>query len=235
MTEFDGYSQGYEQDINAAISHTGKPQEFFTRVKADYLSELFARNFGANSKDEILDVGCGNGSIHPMLLDRHPGLRLTGIDVASTFLETATRQHPQVRYDVYDGVKLPYPTARFDAAYTICVMHHVAPTEWSSFLSEMSRVVRPGGLVSVIEHNPLNPLTRRLVNTCPFDKNAVLLRSSRLTKLMVDAGLREVACRFIQFTPFDGAFFKFFDRMMGWLPLGAQYLATGRVAPGTGH
>src|SRR5438552_493234 len=102
MTEFDTYQKRYEQKINAAISHTGKPQEFFTRAKANCLSELFESHFGPDRDVEILDVGCGNGSIHPMLLDRCPRLRLSGIDVASTFIETARREYPQVRYDVYD-------------------------------------------------------------------------------------------------------------------------------------
>ena len=53
----------------------------------------------------------------------------------------------------------------------------------------MRRVVRPGGLVCVIEHNPLNPLTRSLaVSRCEFDSDAVLLGASTTRKLMAAGG-----------------------------------------------
>ena len=39
----------------------------------------------------------------------------------------------------------------------------------------MRRVVRPGGLLCIIEHNPFNPLTRLAVVRCEFDRDAVLL------------------------------------------------------------
>jgi SAM-dependent methyltransferase len=227
MTEFDSYQRRYEETIDEAIGYTGKPQSFFTQVKAEYLSELFERKFDRDSRIEVLDIGCGNGTIHPMLLERNPGIRLCGVDVASTFIENARETNPQVQYEIYDGGRMPYSDARFDVAFTICVMHHVPPIKWPAFLDEMRRVVRPGGLISIIEHNPLNPLTRRLVDTCPFDQNAVLLRPSKLGALVRQAGFTNVGTQFIQFTPFGGPMFKRFDRLMGWLPLGAQYIVSG--------
>jgi SAM-dependent methyltransferase len=227
MSEFDVYQTDYKEKIDEAIGYTGKSQSFFTQVKAEYLSELFGRKFGRDSQIEVLDIGCGNGTIHPMLLERRPGIRLCGADVASSFIEEARADNPQVRYEIYDGARMPYADAQFDAAFTICVMHHLRPAQWPGFLDEMRRVVRPKGLISIIEHNPFNPLTRRLVQTCPFDQNAVLLRPSKLGALVRRAGFQHVATRFIQFTPFGGSLFKRFDRLMGWLPLGAQYIVSG--------
>ena len=99
-------------------------------------------------------------------------------------------------------------------------------------LAEMRRVVRKGGLVMVFEHNPFNPLTRHLVNNCPIDENAVLLKSKKLLGLMGETGLSSIRSRFIIFTPIDTAFFKRFDRLIGWLPLGAQYYTIGKVPAG---
>lgn len=228
MAEFDAYQKDYQQTIDSAISYVGKPQEFFTVCKAEYLSELFAHHFGAEPQIDVIDIGCGTGAIHPFLLQRNPRIRLRGIDVAATSVDEARQAHPQVSYDIGEGIKLPYGS-QFDAAYTICVLHHVPPLDWAAFMAEMRRVVRPGGLVTVIEHNPFNPLTQVLVNTCPFDKNAKLLRSGQVAALMRGAGLVDIQRRFIQFTPFAGAFFKKFDRTMKWLPLGAQYLTAARV------
>jgi SAM-dependent methyltransferase len=117
----------------------------------------------------------------------------------------------------------------FDAAVTVTVVHHVPPAQWSAFLGEMSRVVRPGGVVAVFEHNPYNPLTLCVVRTCPLDRNAVLLSSWRLCGLLRAIGLQDVQSRYILSTPFEWRLFRLFDKAIGWLPLGAQYYATGRV------
>jgi SAM-dependent methyltransferase len=135
-----------------------------------------------------------------------------------------------VTYDTYEGGRLPYEDASFDAVFTICVMHHVPSEDWPRFLAEMRRVVRPGGLVLVFEHNPLNPLTRRLVRNCAVDENAVLLKPALLDGLMRDAGIEAVRLEFIIFTPFASAVFRRLDRVMSPVPLGAQYVAYGRVA-----
>lgn len=228
MSEFDDYLDSYEAKINEAIAYTGKSRDFFTEVKARCLVDLFTKQLPERSHPEILDVGCGTALIHPFLINAYPRLRLTGVDVAAATIETARKRNPQVRYDLYEGHELPYRAEMFDAAYAVGVMHHVPPSQWQAFLQQMRRVVRPGGLIAVIEHNPLNPLTRWLVNACPFDRNAVLLGATKLSGLMRDIGLSYVSRRFILFTPFDAVFFRRVDRALGWLPLGAQYLVVGR-------
>jgi hypothetical protein len=67
------------------------------------------------------------------------------------------------------------------------------------------------------------------VRSCPFDENAVLLRSGRLARLFRATGLVELERRFIIFTPFDSAFFRQLDAGLSWLPLGAQYCMAARV------
>lgn len=240
MKEFDHYRDGYSQQINKAIAFSGQTQDFYTEVKArcllDILSKL--RTQGAPSDAaapdagpplKVLDVGCGQGLIHPYFHPSKANLKLTGIDVAGTVIDEAREANPHVHYDVYDGQQLPYPDNSYDAAYAIAVMHHVPPANWASFLTEMMRVVRPGGLVAIVEHNPINPLTQWIVKSCPFDENAVLLRSGRLASLFRAAGLIEPERRFIIFTPFDGAFFRQLDAGLSWLPLGAQYCMAARV------
>jgi ubiquinone/menaquinone biosynthesis C-methylase UbiE len=229
MPEFDEFTKDYTDQINAAIAFSGQGHDFFTKVKAEYLLELLDDSFPGSGPLKVLDVGCGHGLIHPFLGNARRKLEITGIDVAPTVIDEARMMHPGIPYDTYDGDRLPYADGSFDAAYTICVMHHVPPDQWPAFLAEMRRVVRPGGVVAVFEHNPLNPATRHIVNTCPIDKNAVLLSSGRLTALARATGLEGVSRRFILFTPFDRPLFKRLDRGMGWLPLGAQYFVAGSV------
>ena len=51
----------------------------------------------------------------------------------------------------------------------------------------------PGGAIVIFENNPFNPVTRKIVNDCPYDKDAILLKPSKLKTLLIDAGLH--VCR----------------------------------------
>jgi SAM-dependent methyltransferase len=240
VREFDLYRESYNESINKAIAFSGQTQTFHTEVKARYLLELFDRIrqqkragmvTGSNGTDplEVLDVGCGQGLVHQFLRPLDTSLRLTGVDVAGKVIDEARQTNPFVHYDIYEGGRLPYAQKSFDAAFAIAVMHHVPPKDWAAFDWEMRRVVRRGGYISVIEHNPINPLTQWVVNTCRFDDNAVLLRSGRLARLLREAGLVDVERRFILFTPFGGIFFRALEARLNWLPLGAQYCVAARV------
>jgi SAM-dependent methyltransferase len=109
----------------------------------------------------------------------------------------------------------------------ICVLHHVAPAEWAHFMNEMRRVVRPGGLICVIEHNPLNPLTRLAVARCEFDRDAVLLGAGKARKLMAAGGLREIGARYFLLLPWEAKPARRVEGALSNIPLGAQYAAFG--------
>jgi SAM-dependent methyltransferase len=107
------------------------------------------------------------------------------------------------------------------------VLHHVAPAEWAHFMSEMRRVVRPGGLICVIEHNPLNPLTRVAVARCEFDRDAVLLGAGAARQLMAAGGLREIGARYFLLLPWEAKLARRIEGAFSNVPLGAQYAAFG--------
>jgi hypothetical protein len=92
----------------------------------------------------------------------------------------------------------------------------------------MFRVVRPGGLLIVIEHNPLNPATQWVVRTCDLDKNANLLFASRIRKMFYAVGIQFPRVRYTLFTPFSSEIFRALDKKLSHLPFGAQYFVTGR-------
>jgi 2-polyprenyl-3-methyl-5-hydroxy-6-metoxy-1,4-benzoquinol methylase len=218
---FDAYKDTYAQSVDRAIEFSGLTLDFFTQVKADYIAELSREHFGARSDIQALDVGCGIGNYHGRFGNCFAAI--SGVDVSSNCIATARTRNPSVEYKVYDGVDLPYSTAQFDVAYAICVMHHVPQIQSSKFVSEMRRVVRPGGLALVFEHNPLNPLTMKAVRSCPFDDDAVLLRSGKTVGLFREAGFSDVAARFILTVPAKNRALLRLDRFFSRFPLGAQY------------
>ncbi len=225
MTElFDSYRGNYRDVVQSSIDFSGLPHSFFMRAKADLLRELIARRLGPG-KPAMLDVGCGVGSFHPLL--RGMVGRLSGIDVSSASIAQARADNGDVDYRDFDGRTFPFDDSGFDLVTAICVLHHVPPAEWAHFMNEMRRVVRPGGLICVIEHNPLNPLTRLAVARCEFDRDAVLLGAGKARKLMAASGLREVDARYFLLLPWEANAARRVEGALGHVPFGAQYAAFG--------
>lgn len=225
--DFNQIKQTYREGIEKTISFSGKGLDFFTRVKADYLREIIADEAPKVQKLRILDVGCGHGYIHSSLC--RFGYDVVGVDVAEGVVELAARYNPTVSYQVYDGATLPFEEASFDVVTTICVMHHVTPEQWPYFLREIKRVLRPGGIIVVFEHNPWNPATRYVVANSEIDADAVLLSAPFLRRQLKDAGFVGVRSRNILFTPFELPLFRALDKLLGWCPFGAQFYAYGTV------
>jgi SAM-dependent methyltransferase len=225
-TEFDRIESEYEQVVERSIEFSGLKHDFFMAAKADLLDLVVAARFAGQSDLSLLDVGCGVGRLHPHIKGR---FAISGCDVSEKSVARARRDNDFASYEVSSGDSLPYADEQFDIALTVCVMHHVPPAEWVSFLKEMHRVVRPGGIAVVIEHNPFNPLTRLAVARCPFDADAVLLSPRRSRQLLGEAGFAAPQIRNFLFLPSATSWVRRFERLMSRLPLGAQYAAIGTV------
>jgi SAM-dependent methyltransferase len=220
---FDTYEHSYRDIVQSSIDFSGLPHSFFYAAKADMMRDLIADRFGAASRPSALDVGCGIGMFHPFVRDVFG--QLHGVDQSAGSIERAQTENPDVEYKFYLGSRLPYDDAAFDLTYAICVLHHVPPSEWISFLREMRRVTRPGGSVCVIEHNPLNPLTQLSVRRCEFDRDAVLLSARRTEKLMRQAGLSGPESRHFLLLPSAALLARRIEQGLARWPMGAQYMA----------
>jgi SAM-dependent methyltransferase len=221
---FDRVGESYEAAVGEAISFAGQEHDFYLEVKARRLVEL-ARQCLGPGRPKALDLGCGPG-----LFDRHvaSAFELHGVDVSPAMVDRARETNPEVEYAVSEPRRLPHPDGRFDLAFAVCVLHHVDRAGRLPLVRETARVVRPGGLVAVFEHNPWNPLTRRVVRDCAFDEDVELLPRRELTRLLRAAGLEVVSAHYLLFFPWRGRLFEAAERLLAGVPLGAQYLVAGR-------
>jgi ubiquinone/menaquinone biosynthesis C-methylase UbiE len=91
----------------------------------------------------ILDVGCGAGPISAALRER--GATVAGFDSSTKMLELARKRlGPDTDLRMADlGSPLPYPDGAFDDVIAALVLHYLE--DWTGPLTELRRVLRPGG------------------------------------------------------------------------------------------
>jgi SAM-dependent methyltransferase len=220
--EFDQYAQSYRAIVDQAA---GVSVEKLAGEKARLILKLLAGCAREPNRLRVLDVGCGTGLVDHDL--ERQVAELWGVDTSLRSLELARGCAPATRFVHYDGAHLPLADDSFDAVLASCVLHHVPPAARPAFMAEMLRPLRSTGIVVLIEHNPLNPVTRRIVSRCPFDADAVLLGCREAARLVATAGATVVGRRYIGFSPLRGALIEQAECAIGWLPMGAQYCVWG--------
>jgi SAM-dependent methyltransferase len=225
--EFDGYDQSYTQTVNQALAFSGLSIDFFTRVKVEYFVGLIGSLRPPADRADVIDIGCGIGTSHPLLAGRVR--TLVGVDVSGPCIAQAIQLNPHNEYKVFDGRAVPYADRSFDAASAVCVFHHVPVAERLELAVNVRRVLRPAGIFAIFEHNPLNPLTVYAISRCEFDANAILLRNRESESLLREAGFTGVETRFILTVPAKGSLLRGIDRLFAGLPFGAQYFTFGRA------
>ena len=100
---------------------------------------------------DVLDVGCGPGTITVGLAGQVPAGRVVGIDAAAEALadasaEAARRNQRNVTFEAGDAGHLRFDDAAFDIVHAHQVLQHLSDPVGA--LAEMRRVCRPGGLVA---------------------------------------------------------------------------------------
>ena len=159
---------------------------------AGYLNRYCVDFLDLSGSEAVLSVGIGEASLEADILRRFSGLELMGVDINPHSLKQAKEWEKLGLASLLfraDGAALPFPSERFDVVYCRNVLKHAGDN--TAFISEMCRVIRPGGKVVVIE-------------TVALDSD----HQSFLNK--VAAIVEERQGRFL----LDGELFSFLDRIV---------------------
>lgn len=222
VAEFDTVAEEYQEQHRSNIAITGEAPEYF----AEYKINLVRQFTGQKNLDaaHILDFGSGIGNSIPHFNRFFPAAKLTCADVSQRSLDIANSRFPGLGQNIrIEGAQLPFHDESFDVAFSACVFHHIPHAEHVHWLKELRRVTRPGGIVAIFEHNPLNPLTVHAVNTCPFDVNAKLIRAGNFVKTYQQAGWQRPSVRYHLFFPRALAALRGLERHLSRVAIGAQY------------
>lgn len=111
----------------------------------------------------VLDLGCGTGTLTILIKQRQPTAEVVGFDGDPQVLEIARAKAQQqgvnIKLDQGMAYQLPYPNDSFDRVLSSLVLHHLTTLDRERALSEVKRVLKPGGEFWMIDfgkpHNAL--------------------------------------------------------------------------------
>lgn len=105
---------------------------------------------------QVLDVGCGDGTVALSVSDLRPELTFTGIDVFE-------RHNAKIPVIVFDGQHMPFKDKSYDTVLFVDVLHHT--TNMAQLLREARRVARHAVVVKDhISNNWLDEKTLRFMD-----------------------------------------------------------------------
>jgi SAM-dependent methyltransferase len=223
--EFDRYAPTYTELLNDPIRNRFvRDPLHFHRRKWLVMQSLFQR-FEIDPKTKRwLDVGCGQGDL--LSLGGSSFASAVGCDPSASMLRREASFQTVLQPSL---VELPFEDASVDLVSAVCVYHHVHGVARTLLTNEIRRVLRPGGLCCIFEHNPWNPVTQTIVKRCAVDIDAELLTASVTAKMLRASDFKTLRTEYFLYLP-ESLFFTVgaMEKVLSRVPLGGQYVVLAR-------
>jgi len=220
IPEFDNYAPSYAELLDDPLRNRFARDPLHFHWRKWILIKSILKRLGMEAGAlRWLDVGCGQGELLSLAGSRFASA--LGCDPSPEMLPPnapfQTLAQPSL-------VQLPFEDASVDFVTAVCVYHHVHGTARTLLTDEIKRVLRPGGLCCVIEHNPWNPVTHSIVKRCPVDVDAELLTAPAANRLMKASGFSWVSTDYFLYFP-ESIFHRLggLETLFARFPLGGQY------------
>jgi SAM-dependent methyltransferase len=132
-------------------TYTASDGEAYERLMGRWsplLADQLIAFAGVGDGDEVLDLGCGTGSL-ALALAAHTGVRrILGIDAAPAYIAYAAQRSSDRRlsFAVGDGAALGLPDGSVDRAFSLLALNFMATP--AQAIAELRRVTRAGGVVA---------------------------------------------------------------------------------------
>ena len=171
--------------------------------------------------DRVLEIGCGAGE-HSVPLARFVR-QVVGVDRSAAGVRRAEDRADAARqsnavFAMSDAAALPFGDGAFDKVAAIDFVEHVDDAQLARVLSEVHRVLRPGGIVAIytpcLSHY-VERLKQRNLILRQIPGHVAVRDAAPYRQLLECAGLRVRSCRFL---PSDYPLFGAIDRALAPLP-----------------
>lgn len=96
---------------------------------------------------QVLDLGCGDGTLANRLRQCDRVDSVTGVDISSYAVTQAKQYYPQIVFQVAVATELPFAEKSFDFIAMVEFLEHLIDVE--GVLREVGRVLKPGGFIGI--------------------------------------------------------------------------------------
>ena len=146
----------------------------------------------------VLDIGCGTGTLTILIQQLHPQAEVVGLDPDPKALAIAKQKSEKagVAINFVRGFadEIPYPPASFDRVLSSFMFHHLTRDEKLGTLRDVSRVLRPGGSLHLLDfgrpRSPYSSILARLLHRGQHLRDNI---EGRIPSLMNESGFAESA------------------------------------------
>ena len=106
---------------------------------------------------KVLDLCCGSGQATGVLVQDFQDV--TGLDASPLSIARAKKNVPQGTYVEAFAEEMPFADNLFDLVHTSAALHEMHPAQLRQILTEVYRVLKPGGIFTLADfHPPTNPI-----------------------------------------------------------------------------
>lgn len=193
---------GYLSEDSAAI-YDHQVEILFTgtasamRRLAIFPLDEFLKKF--NGKAQILEVGSGTGELARAIHTSFPNHELTVSDISAPYLAVAKKRIASSKIKFVEAMAetLPFADASFDVVYSIFLFHELPPKIRIQAIQEMFRILRPKGLLILVDSIQENevPEYHWALESFPKDYHEPFYKSYvqwKITETLMDTGFVEI-------------------------------------------
>ena len=145
---FTELSSHYEETIDRELNN------FWGWSYQKFIDQLIDRT-EIQENQKILDIATGTSVIpRKIIIKKTPGIHITGLDITESMLRigkqkiSASELNSSISLTCGDAMALPFTGQAFDVVVSGLASHHM---NIPLMLSEMKRVIKPGGMLSIID------------------------------------------------------------------------------------
>ncbi len=143
----------FENEKVSGVNPRSKQARFYWATNSG--GERFMSNLAKKvSGKSVLEIGCSSGD-QAIFLTKYVR-KYVGIDISDEAIrKSASLNLKHAEFICTDGHLIPFPDESFDVVFASGVLHHL---DLDTALPEISRVLRPSGMLAFDEPLGLNPL-----------------------------------------------------------------------------